>query len=113
MDVFNWQVSSATTVDTQISTVEAKFGDGYRQVGEDGINAEDNTVRVNVEPIELPEAQAIYDWLRAHRGQPFLWTPIKPLPQVESAWTSNQFSFKRIGGLIVGITATFRTFNMP
>lgn len=111
MAVFTWEVSNNTTGTSAFAPLEAKFGEGYRQVAGDGRNLPARTVSVDIGPIAEAEAIAIHNFLDAQYGLSFQWTPLKPLPQVLGNWTCKTYGFKRAGGLIHGITAEFKSLN--
>ncbi len=108
---FTWPVSNQTTVSTRHRPIKAQFGGGYKQVAADGLQLPEDVVRVDVGPMEMTEATSCHNMLRATKGLPFQWTPLKPLPQVVTLWTCDDFQFRRHGGLIVGIQADFVVFN--
>lgn len=108
---FTWEVSNQTTGTTKIASLEAQFGEGVSQVAADGISPPPRTVNVDISPIEEVDSVAIHAFLDAANGQPFLWTPLKPLPQVQGLWRSKDYGFKRFGNTIHGITATFIFFS--
>lgn len=108
---FTWEIGNQTTGDTVINSLEAKFGEGVSQIAADGISPPARTVNVDISPIEETDSIAIHAFLDAQNGLPFLWTPLKPLPQVQALWRSRRYSFKRFGNTIHGISATFEFFS--
>lgn len=118
-EVFTWPVSNNTAVDTTLKPLEVEF-DGYRQAGADGLMLPDDLVNVEVGPLDMGptdpnEATDCYGFLRRQKGLPFLWTPLRPLDQVQGLWTCSKspIHFTRQGGFVVTLTAQFRRFNAP
>jgi phage-related protein len=73
-DTFIWKTETTGTGEHNASVFEAKFGDGYSQAVANGLNAVAQT-RTAVVSGYAAELQPIVDFLRAHVGQSFYWTP--------------------------------------
>lgn len=76
IDTFIWptQVGSQPATEYNRTVRKAQFGDGYKQISEDGINSE--TIKF---PFSyrgpLTTALAIRDFCRSHCSKPFIWSP--------------------------------------
>jgi phage-related protein len=110
---FNWPISNNSSVDVEPRVLEARFGNGFRQMVPDGINNVPYIVNVEIGPMEPAEAQACWTYLESVTGIPFPWTPPSPLPQVEMQWQARRYSWKSGGGLIRFINAVFELFVLP
>lgn len=74
MSDFNYVPSYQTDGSDQFSELEAKFGDGYRQVSPDGINPVAERWNLVFDTVPTATAEAIRTFLRSHAGQSFTWT---------------------------------------
>lgn len=111
-DEFIWKVSKPTTGRVALMPAEIEF-EGYRQVAPNGTKEVPTTVNAVLRGIELDELQAAYDFLEAKDGQPFTWTyPVAPI-NTQLYWTCKEWEWMHEGGLIAGLTAVFRRFNVP
>lgn len=98
-DTFEFHVLSVSSGQSDFITSEAKFGDGYSQEAEQGINAEQQKWSVVIGPYNVADMQTVIDFLRAHKGISFYWTPpfsdegyyrmkgYKPSPLGGGMWT--------------------------
>lgn len=75
---------------TKAAIIEAKFGDGYGQRTEDGLNSISQTWPLTWSLLTVAEADIIEGFLIAKKGsQAFLWTPPRasaPRKWVCKAW---------------------------
>lgn len=75
IQTFTWCPRVDPTGTVSFRTKSAKFGDGYEQIAQDGINNRTQTWPLTFLDTE-PRARQIKGFLDAHKGaQPFYWTP--------------------------------------
>jgi phage-related protein len=107
-----WVPQSGAQGQGTLRTREVQFGDGYVQEAPDGINTHLQqwpltwTGRVGsaVDPV------AIRDWIVAHVGQRFLWTP----PRGEQGYYAcKAYNLVPVGGDVYQLTATFLQRGVP
>ncbi|KLC04495.1 hypothetical protein TB9_17840 [Xanthomonas perforans] len=73
-EVFTWPVRLEASGTATFAVRAAQFGDGYRQTSADGLNSKRqswNVSRVGKQAL----IRQIADFLDAHVGRSFLWTP--------------------------------------
>lgn len=110
METFKWCVHSESSGSTEYATRSAKFGDGYEQVVEDGINniLEEWNISISGEGSKIKEIRKFLD---KHAGaKSFLWTP--PLGEL-NFYRGNSISVSSQGGDYYTLTATFRQSFAP
>ncbi len=73
-ELFTWRVHATAAGGGEFAMFESKFGDGYMQSSPSGLNNEEQkwNVTVSGEPVD-----AVLAFIRAKKGQSFLWTPPK------------------------------------
>lgn len=72
-DTFTWCVQVNASEELKVSTLQAQFGDGYKQVGSNGINtaAETWTLSCNGDIVAM---KVVRDFLQHHVISSFWWT---------------------------------------
>ena len=106
-EVFEWDPSVDPTGNTKFRNRSAQFGNGYRQVAEDGINGEEQSWPLTFGG-DASEVKPIRDFLRRHKGAtPFQWTP--PLGD-PALWTCAEFNVTPHGSELYTLTATFEQY---
>lgn len=108
-DTFTWGVTSDASGDGQLSTSEAKFGDGYSQDVALGLNGDMQKWSVTYAGYRT-DAQAVLDFIRAHRGVSFFWTP--PLG-VEGYYKCKTYKPRHEGGGFYTIALEFMQAYAP
>lgn len=109
IETFTWPTETRADGDVTFAQRVTPFGDGYKQIAGDGINAERQSW-----PIACVGSKAvaleIANFLRRHgAGKAFLWTP--PLGDL-GLYTCSGFKPINLGGDAWRITATFdQTFH--
>lgn len=88
---------------TQPRVNVARFGDGYSQRSEDGLNATPRTMQPKWASLTVENAEEIENFLDAHRSAAFLWTP--PLESVARKWRCVGHSRGYPGGEVVSLSA--------
>lgn len=73
-DTFNFRVNSDASGEGEFVLSKAKFGDGYEQEIEHGINAEKQAWSNTFSGYHA-QAEAVVAFLRSHKAVPFFWTP--------------------------------------
>lgn len=73
-DTFNFRVNSDASGEGEFILSKSKFGDGYEQEIAHGLNAEKQKWS-NTFSGYRAQAEAVVEFLRAHKGVPFFWTP--------------------------------------
>ena len=101
-DTFNWVPLIEPQGKTSLRTRRAQFGDGYAQKTQDGLNP-----AVQTWPLSFighgSAITPIRDFLKAHVGVSFFWTP--PL-DVQGYYSCSEFSMIPHGGDVYTLTAT-------
>jgi phage-related protein len=101
---FTWRVERAPAPTINYRTIEAQFGDGFKQVSADGINTKDESFDITTNGTDAV-IQAIVDFFDAHNGtKSFLWKP--PFGKL-SLFTCKTFKAVPQGPNINVLTATF------
>jgi Phage-related protein len=73
-DTFTWAAQTASSGGSEFRVKATKFGDGYTQEVEDGLNSEMQTASLSIEGTEA-ELAPVVAFLRGHKATPFFWTP--------------------------------------
>lgn len=104
VEQFTWRVERDVEPDISYRTVEAQFGDGYKQVSSDGINNKNEKYAVKLHANEAT-TQLIMAFFDRHKGvKSFIWKP--PLGKLGLYTCSNPIP-KAAGGGLFTITGTF------
>lgn len=89
MDIFDLTYDAELQSTIAYPSIEVRFGDGYSQAADNGLNNPEETWTLNFSFRNLVEKQAIDDFIANHRGSiSFLWTP--PDETVAKKWTIEQ-----------------------
>lgn len=88
---------------------QSKFGDGYSQDSLDGLNT-DEQAWTAVTSGTASQMQAVLDWIRAHAGQSFYWTP--PLG-VQGVYKCKEYKHQELGGNYFVVTLEFEQGFLP
>ena len=88
----------STGYEVSFRSLEAQFGDGYRQRGVDGINPERQTWRITTLPLDETDFGTVRDFLRDNAGLFFDWTP--PLETATIPVTCNGYNVRFLGGSV-------------
>lgn len=72
IDTFTWAVRLNGSEKLAASTIQAKFGDGYSQVAENGINSVAETWDLNVNG-DLSKMAEVRAFLKGHVAPSFWW----------------------------------------
>jgi phage-related protein len=109
-EVFSWDPLVEPTGEEKFRTRSAQFGDGYKQLAQDGLNSSSQRWPLTFGGQE-DEIEPIVSFLRRHAGaKSFLWRP--PLG-VQSLWTCAGFNTTpHVDGLYT-VTATFEQSFQP
>lgn len=107
LDVFEPALNPSTpsTKDVNPRVNTAKFGDGYSQRSEDGLNSSEETFQAQWQSLRSSDADTMEAFFRAHKSTPFLWTV--PLESVQRKWVAAKWSRGYVGGDTVSLSATF------
>ncbi len=73
-DTFTWKAHNTLSGGGEFMEAEAKLGDGYVQSVALGLNPDVQKWSITVSGFKT-EVQAALDFIRAHAGSPFYWTP--------------------------------------
>lgn len=73
-DTFTWRVHASASGGGDLTVAEAKFGDGYSQEAPQGLNVDVQKWSITVSGFR-PEMEAVRDFIVAHAGIAFYWTP--------------------------------------
>ncbi|MNM44595.1 Phage minor tail protein [compost metagenome] len=107
VEVFTWSPRIGTAGDFTQATLSSQFGDGYRQVAEDGLNSERQEWPLTFKGREA-YVVPIRDFLRRHKGaRPFQWTP--PLGE-PGLYLAEGYGLTAHGGDLYSVTVTFKQF---
>jgi phage-related protein len=74
MDTFNFDCTAGTTGYVTHAVRNAQFGDGYRQIAKDGLNARRSSWTVQMVNLTNERSDAVVDFIEGHAGQAFPWT---------------------------------------
>jgi phage-related protein len=110
-DVFYFDVSPGTSGDVKHRVRRAQFGDGYGQAVKDGLNTRGSTWRVELTNLREDDAEEVTDWLDAHAGQSFYWTPPRSIKQ--GRFMCSEYSPQPVLGGLQSISATFEEVFFP
>lgn len=110
IETFDWCPRVGAQGTTTMRVLRAQFGDGYAQVGADGINN-----NVQSWPLTFtgkrPDIEPIKAFLDAHAGyKSFYWTP--PMG-VQGLYRAGSYSLAAQGAEIFSITVTFEQAFAP
>lgn len=72
-DTFHWRTRNTVRGTEHVSTLQAQFGDGYKQIAGTGINGRSETWDLDWSG-PRSEAAALRDFLSAHVTTSFWWT---------------------------------------
>lgn len=109
-EVFEWAPLVEATGEEKFRTRSLQFGEGYRQVAQDGINNASQKWPLTFGGDEQ-EIEPIVLFLRRHAGaRSFLWKP--PL-SVQSYWTCSGFNLTPHVDGVYTLTATFEQSFQP
>jgi phage-related protein len=108
-DKFTWRVTTDASGQGDFTVDRAQFGDGYSQEAPRGLNSEVQKWTVAVEGY-APKVQPIIDFIRAHVGVAFNWTP--PLG-VEGLYKCKRWTANDVGGNYVKLTLEFEQGYAP
>ncbi len=108
IDVFNFgnEVQGQPSVTLNYNVTTAKYGDGYSQVSENGINSELKSVPVTVSGTR-DRVLSARDFIRKHVATPFLFTDILGEQGVYIPDSSSAPQIQSMGGGVFVLTATF------
>lgn len=73
-DTFTFRVNSDASGEGKAVTHKVQFGDGYEQEAEQGINSQTERWSNTFSGYKA-QAVALKNWLLAHKGVAFYWTP--------------------------------------
>ena len=111
IDTFGWCVRIGTTEEVNVATLQAQFGDGYKQVAGSGINSAMESWPVTCSGFKS-EMKEVRDFLKAHVTLSFWWTNPwgeTKLYRVKSDSIRPNF----VNGNFVEIAATFEWAPAP
>ncbi len=108
-DSFTWSTQT-DVVGTETARVRsAQFGDGYKQVANDGINNITQSWPLTYTGPST-DAFSIRDFLRAHAGKSFYWTPPG---DVQGLFRCYSWTIQPRGGIGYTMTFTFEQAFSP
>jgi phage-related protein len=110
-DTFYFDCSAGTAGDVTQNVRTAGFGDGYLQAAKNGINARSSRWTVVLRNLSEDDCYWVAQFLDAHAGQSFYWTPPRSITQGRfmcSAYTLTPVEFG-----MQTITATFQEVFFP
>lgn len=110
-DVFTWDTCEGTAGDVTHRVRRAQFGDGYGQAVKDGVNTRGSTWTVVLANLPEDDAGEVSDWLDAHAGASFYWTP--PRSIVQGRFMCSAYSLAPANGGLQSIHATFEQVFFP
>lgn len=110
-DTFYFDCSAGTAGDVKHAVRKAKFGDGYGQITKNGINARASVWTVAMQNLREDNGQEIADWLDAHVGQSFYWTP--PRSSKQGRFTCSAYTLTPVEFGLQSINATFEEVFFP
>lgn len=103
-ETFTWKVERQVTPKIDYRTVEAQFGDGYKQTSADGINNKDEEYSIKVHG-KKADMKAVMDFFDRHGGhKSFFWTP--PLGNL-SLFTCKDPVPEEVSANLYTVTGTF------
>jgi len=108
-DQFTWPIATQPTGTETAALKKAQFGDGYKQVAQDGINNVSGSWPITVSGPSATVIAAL-NFLRAQAGASFLWTPPK---SAQGRFSCAQWSLQPMGGDAYILTATFEQAFAP
>lgn len=107
---FTWCPDNGADGEVTHRTLEAQFGDGYKQVAGDGINARSMVWNLTFGR-DQEEIYLIKDFLDRHGGRkPFYWQP--PL-ELKGLYIAKGMKLSAQGGRLHGVQVTFEQFFRP
>jgi len=111
IDTFTWCVQISASEEIKVSTLQAQFGDGYKQIGSNGINTAAETWTLSCNGY-IDDMKRIRDFLKGHVISSFWWTNPwgdKNLYRVKSDSINPTF----VNGKFVGIAFVFEQAFAP
>lgn len=104
IEVFSWKPLAPAEADVKLRNRKAQFGDGYKQVSGDGLNAREQSWNLSFggSESEIAEIVAFLDRMAGRKA--FQWKP--PLYPV-GLWLCEEYTPKENPGLYFTLTATF------
>ena len=107
IDEFKWrtQIQDAPTGEFKHRVTEVEFGDGYKQVSQDGINSETQSWSFTYTG-NKDEVLPMFDFIRGHTVKSFIWTPpfgVKGLYRVKS----DSITMTPVSNHYLKVSATF------
>lgn len=109
MDTFIWPATIQTTGQGEFDVDKAKYGDGYTQSVEKGINNNFETWSVSLAGYDVSGRRGVrdpYQFLRNHKGaQKFFWKP--PMRSTPGMFTCANYRIAPQGGGYYELTAEF------
>ncbi len=111
MQTFNWVPRIEPVGQFSHRTLTAKFGDGYAQTADDGINPGSQSWPLEFFGVSA-YIQPIKQFLDQHRGsRAFLWTP--PMGQPTAWLIGKGYTLQPHGADLFTLAVTFEEFNRP
>lgn len=109
-ETFTWAPDKEPTGTTTFRVKSAKFGDGYEQTAEDGINNKSDVWPLTFTG-QKTRIKAIRDFLNRHKGAtPFNWTE----PFGETLLIKcKEYQSRNMGGSVYTLAATFEQAFHP
>lgn len=96
-------------VDPEYKTQETQFGDGYKLIAEDGINARADRVDLRWENITASEKNTLVNFLTLHApATPFYYTPIDGTTRV---FICRKWNMRRTDAGFFSVSATLEQYH--
>ncbi len=92
--------------------LEAKFGDGYRQVAADGVNHIDRTFEAVWRAVPIADLDTLVAFFRA-RGAVEAFEFTLPGETAARLWRCERWREQRVSASHANLTATFREAHVP
>ena len=110
-DTFTWPVRGSSSEDLKVSTNQAQFGDGYKQISSMGINTADETWALTCNG-SAGNMRTVRDFLREHVISSFWW--VNPWGEEKLYRVkSDSINSKFVNGGFVEISFTFEQAFAP
>ena len=110
VDTFNWRVQVETSGTGEFSMFTSRFGDGYAQEIPNGLNNEAQNWTVVFKGYKA-EVAPVLAFLRAQKGQPFLWKA--PNTDAPGYYTCKRYTQNDEGGSFWTLTMEFEQGYAP
>lgn len=110
-DVFNYLPDDKPNGSFEVRMREVQFGDGYKQISEDGLNALSQKWPLSFDR-DQDTIALIEDFLIANKGKWFYWTP-PGSNAVQKKFICNSWSKQPYSGDNEKLTCTFEEFFAP